>query len=146
MGKPISWFVPSDGWDDGDRAAHGARPWCDGRLTIMSLRQCHALCLRRQPDNHQTGGVDQADCGPGLCVTSVEHLVAHQEPSGQRAAGRDDSSKVVAKSLARCPHPGWKQLRQVQRQPAVERCREGSYNGNGCKELPAYRGGVLEIS
>src|SRR5439155_25230198 len=103
-------------------AARNNRP-----LTEL-FRQRFAFCFRGKPDENQTQQINQRDDRARLGVTVV--VVRHQSALRQRPDRRQNSTEVETQTLASRPDPGRKQLRQVQRQPAVESGRDTADNPN----------------
>src|SRR5947199_10731500 len=99
-----------------------------GRAASL-LRERLATRLGCQPDETQTDEVDEADQRARRRIARRQRpgakldVYLEEDARLQRADGRQDPSEVKAEALACGPNARREQLRQVQRQPTVERSR-----------------------
>src|SRR5215471_1503641 len=86
------------------------------------LRQRFSLGLGTEEDHDEAEEIDQADDAAHLRVVLVEFQ--EQGAADQGAAGGEDAAEVEAEAGACGADAGGEELRQIERQPAVERARD----------------------
>src|SRR5262245_10189779 len=107
------------------RARHRIKlRYMDGVSGPASSRQRPALSFGGQPDQSEADEVDGTHGSASPLPTDVE--LGHHRRQLKDPYGCDDPAEVVPEALAGGPDLGAEQLGQIQGEPAVECCRDGT--------------------